>query len=425
MKNDFENEIRKHLANYEEQVPQDLWADIERRTLSARPSEKRVGDRSSARVVVMRRWVAGVAASVAVLVGGWLAMEHIGEATQHEAMVAMAEENELLSPDVEAEVQNPSDRVGDVSHVSPNHLIRKESLDPASSSVGSLNPERQEAQIMTGALDMPSDQNVPNSQDTYDTQSPQNPQNPQSSQNPQNTPPATTLEPSAFRVPTSHSAARRPSFSLRSANLLQTNAMGSTTVQPMLMSMAYASPAAASYMRNGARMAPMYLTNYEEEADHRLPLAFGLNVRLPMTDRLWVESGLSYSIVSSTFTHRLNAITTTDEQRLYYVGIPVNVGYNIWQTGRLKTYVSGGVQGDVCVKSTMDSQTGKGAFDRDRMQFSFTLSAGVEYELLPHSSLYFQPGFSYYPDNGSRLQNIFKEKPLLPSLQFGVRYSLQ
>ena len=281
---------------------------------------------------------------------------------------------------------------------------------------------------MAGALDAPNDQSVPNAQDTQTTQEPQTTQGAQTTQeaqNNQNPPPATTLEPSTFRVPTSRSAARRPSFSLRSSNLLQTNAMGSNTVQPMLMSMAYASSTAASYMSNGARMAPMYLANYEEEADHRLPLSLGLSVRLPLTPRLWVESGLSYTVVSSTFTHRLNAITTTDEQRLYYVGIPVNVGYHVWQAGRLKTYVSGGVQGDVCVKSTMESQAGKGAFDRDRMQFSFNLSAGVEYELLPHSSLYFQPGFSYYPDNGSRLQNIFKEKPLLPSLQFGVRYSLQ
>jgi hypothetical protein len=36
-----------------------------------------------------------------------------------------------------------------------------------------------------------------------------------------------------------------------------------------------------------------------------------------------------------------------------------------------------------------------------------------------------QPGLRYYPDNGSHIKNIFKERPWMFDLQFGLRYSLK
>jgi hypothetical protein len=38
--------------------------------------------------------------------------------------------------------------------------------------------------------------------------------------------------------------------------------------------------------------------------------------------------------------------------------------------------------------------------------------------------LYAQPGLKYYIDNGSQIQNIFKEHPLGFDLQFGLRVNL-
>jgi hypothetical protein len=62
-----------------------------------------------------------------------------------------------------------------------------------------------------------------------------------------------------------------------------------------------------------------------------------------------------------------------------------------------------------------------GHLDRDRLQFSVLGSAGLEYVLLPHLSVYVQPGLRFYPDNGSPVQNIFKEKPWQLDMQLGLR----
>ena len=38
--------------------------------------------------------------------------------------------------------------------------------------------------------------------------------------------------------------------------------------------------------------------------------------------------------------------------------------------------------------------------------------------------IYAEPGLSYFPDNGSRLQNYFKDKPITLNLQLGLRMNI-
>ena len=49
-------------------------------------------------------------------------------------------------------------------------------------------------------------------------------------------------------------------------------------------------------------------------------------------------------------------------------------------------------------------------------------SVGAQYNLLPSLGVYAEPGVTYYPDNGSSVQSFFKDKPVNPSLQFGLRW---
>ena len=96
-------------------------------------------------------------------------------------------------------------------------------------------------------------------------------------------------------------------------------------------------------------------------------------------------------------------------------------GYSFWQKPTLSAYVSAGAEAQYNLKAEVD----KGHLNRDRMQFSLLGSAGIEYTLLPQFSVYVQPGLRYYPDNGSRVQNIFKERALQFDLQLGLRYSFR
>ena len=132
-----------------------------------------------------------------------------------------------------------------------------------------------------------------------------------------------------------------------------------------------------------------------------------------------MESGLNYSYVASTFTHRYGAHVTSEKQQLHYLGVPLSVGYNVWNTSRLQTYAAAGVE----AMANMAARVSEGHVSRDRLQMAVGASVGVEYELLPATSIYVQPSLRYYPDNGSSLQNVFKDRQLQFDLRMGLRYN--
>ncbi len=61
---------------------------------------------------------------------------------------------------------------------------------------------------------------------------------------------------------------------------------------------------------------------------------------------------------------------------------------------------------------------------KDRPQWSLTGAIGVAYDVLPQLGIYLEPGVRYYLDNGSQVQNFFKDQPFSWSLQFGVRLNI-
>ena len=77
------------------------------------------------------------------------------------------------------------------------------------------------------------------------------------------------------------------------------------------------------------------------------------------------------------------------------------------------------------VKAKTNTDGIESRLTKDRLQFSADAAAGIQYHFLPKLSLYAEPGLKYYFDNGSTIENIYKEKPLQFSLQMGVRYDLK
>lgn len=61
---------------------------------------------------------------------------------------------------------------------------------------------------------------------------------------------------------------------------------------------------------------------------------------------------------------------------------------------------------------------------RDRVQFSGKASLGAQYDITPNVGLYIEPGAKYYIDNGSEIENTFKDKKLNFNFQFGLRFNL-
>ena len=169
---------------------------------------------------------------------------------------------------------------------------------------------------------------------------------------------------------------------------------------------------------------PIWLTGYEECQHHSHPIAIGLTASYALSERLSIGSGLIYTWLKSDFTSVVKQTHITTKQTLHYIGIPLNVEYRLLKGRKWSAYVSSGIEADWNISARSETEGVKTTMSRDRLQFSLGAAIGAEYEVLPRLNLYAEPGFRYYFDNGSPVQNFFKEKPASWSLQLGVRFNL-
>lgn len=165
------------------------------------------------------------------------------------------------------------------------------------------------------------------------------------------------------------------------------------------------------------------------DADHDLPLSFGLSVRKDINKYFGIETGLTYTYLSSEF-ERVNIPKYKSKRELHYLGIPVNLVVYLWNDPKWNVYVSGGVmlekglrqkktqdmyQNDVKVSSTSDKGSISG------VQWSLNAAAGASYAFYNDLSLYVEPRFSHYFDNDQPI-SIRTEKSNVFSLAGGLRY---
>lgn len=156
------------------------------------------------------------------------------------------------------------------------------------------------------------------------------------------------------------------------------------------------------------------------EAKHHIPVRFGLSLRYQLNSRLALTSGVSYTALKSEFSipQYPHAGYT---QQLKYLGVPIGLSYRVWSAGRFNVYLSGAGMIEKCI-GVENIAIGENA--SRPWQWSLSAAAGAEYTIGRHFSVYIEPGLSYHFDDGTTLEHYYKEHPLAPSLQFGLRLDL-
>lgn len=165
--------------------------------------------------------------------------------------------------------------------------------------------------------------------------------------------------------------------------------------------------------------------NQQGNAKHHAPVSVGLQVAFGIAPRLSLSTGMVYTRTSSDFYPYAPGSSYNVHQVLHYVGIPVGLNYEFWQSGGFHAYVMAGAEADYNVKNdTEEEGVKKENAKRDRVQFSGKASLGAQYDITPKVGLYIEPGAKYYFNNGSHVENTFKDKKLNFNLQFGLRFNL-
>ena len=155
-------------------------------------------------------------------------------------------------------------------------------------------------------------------------------------------------------------------------------------------------------------------------AKHHLPIRLGLSLQYQLSPNLALNSGISYSYLESDFemTYGQNSSYT---QKLRYVGVPLGVSWKLWEAGGFSLYLTGGTLIEKCVSAYMADEK----MDSRPWQLSVNASAGAEYNISRQLGLYLEPSLGYYFDDKSSIEHYYKEHPLAPSIQFGLRLHLK
>ncbi len=170
----------------------------------------------------------------------------------------------------------------------------------------------------------------------------------------------------------------------------------------------------------------------ETDIKHRLPIRAGISFTYNFNERFGIETGLSYTNLISDVKEGSESHYYTGEQKLHYIGIPLNLKYRVLSWKRFDLYASAGALAEKCVSAKLDKEfildhQKKGSestnLSEKPMQWSANASLGVQCNLVNSMSIFVEPGISYYFNDGTNIQTIYKEKPLNFNLNLGIRFT--
>lgn len=150
------------------------------------------------------------------------------------------------------------------------------------------------------------------------------------------------------------------------------------------------------------------------DIQHQKPISFGLSVRKAISGKFALESGLSYTLLSSDI-HYENY--PNEKQKLHYIGIPLRLSRALLSKSDFTLYASGGGSIEKCIYA----KRGEERLTESPLQLSVAALIGVEYKISRYMGIYLEPGINYFFDNGSSIKTIRKEHPCDFTLQAGIR----
>lgn len=155
-----------------------------------------------------------------------------------------------------------------------------------------------------------------------------------------------------------------------------------------------------------------------EQSEHYFPIKAGLSTRLPLTDKLFLTTGLEYSLYRSKFDMSYSG---EKWQRVHYLGIPVRLDWIIASHSLFDVYVGGGMQGDFCLNALLAGKDIK----KDRPSLSLVGAGGIQVNASKCLGIFLEPELSWrIPDENNTLVTYRSEHPVMFSVSAGIRINL-
>lgn len=381
MKGDWTDKLKTRLEGHEMTPPSDLWTGInEQMGFAAQPA--RVS------VVAIWRW-ATVAAVVLALVGFFALYEN------NEADYSIP--NELISE--EAIIPKPMEE----TIIEKQPIAKKQhNIIPQvkpQESVGVTIVEENFDVVEITAVQQEKSQKRPTTKEVVETYH-------------HNVP---------IQQPKAKSKKQRLSVALNASGGLSNSKTESMHVEPVYGAAPGTPPHRMHYL--GDVFEPKKVQE-RKASKHAFPIRLGIKLSYPLNDRLSLQSGVSYTLLKSDVSYSSMQIG----QQLHYIGVPLGLRYQLWNSGRFSLYGAVGAMLEKCVKNNSElpsAFTDAALINTEKpWQCSLNAALGAEYRLDKAIGIYLEPGVGYFFEDGTSVEHYYTEHPFVPSLEIGLRWNM-
>ncbi len=184
-------------------------------------------------------------------------------------------------------------------------------------------------------------------------------------------------------------------------------------------------------------MAPQK-TGVEEtstKSSYGIPISFGAGVKIGLTRRWSIGTGLNYTFLARQFYGKytsvtpegtIESVTLSDiSNRQHYIGVPVTAFYDVISNDKISFYAYAGGMVEKCVQDSYSLMNTAITHKEkvDGFQLSANAGIGVEFILGRHLGLYIDPSVRYYFSNGQP-KSIRTVQPLMLGFEMGLRIDL-
>lgn len=131
------------------------------------------------------------------------------------------------------------------------------------------------------------------------------------------------------------------------------------------------------------------------------PIGGSLTLEKQLSKCLSLESGLQYSYLHS------------DGQTLHYIGVPLKVNLTLAKSNKIDLYATAGGVADKCVSAS-------GGSSKEPIQLMAFSGLGVRYRFNKALSIYAEPTYTHYFNNGSEYESFRTQRKNSMNLQCGL-----
>ena len=421
--NNFEDILRGKLANYEREVPDRLWEDIDA-AMQARHRRRHIH--------ILRFATIGIAAAVCLFFAfPWMMPDSVGDGETKQMRQMMAEEKAAHETSGNIVADNTSDNhvpAESAAAALADRLPLQKNADAPAQDAATAIADNADTPLQTATADL-AEKPVAAAHDANRQLGSMR----QLSQSRHNGDSVTATTPPAMPETRSYTAAARHSakpFTARKEH------RGRADSAPLTASvygfgvaggssspaqMAQMSNIKATYWDNTSYVADPQLLYQKPEitADHHYPIRFGAAMRYQIAPRFGIESGVRYTILNSDFTS--NNANINIKQNVGMLGIPVTLTYDILHLGAFSTYATAGGEVAKSIVAHDDSDNNL----PHPWQLSVQAAVGMQYGITENIGIYIEPGIGYYFDNNSSLETYYTDHPTNFTLSFGLRLMLK